>query len=130
MIRAMSRRVGPLLILALALAACGGDGSDDRAASTPAPTPDETHPAVVAAREDLAERLGLAPEDVKVISVTPHDWPDTCLDVTYADQDEDCTRQVVPGYEMVLEADGSRQEYRTDDAGTIVRTAGLDVSGD
>jgi hypothetical protein len=30
---------------------------------------------------------------------------------------------------MVLEAEGSRQYYRTDEAGTIVRIAGVDVSG-
>lgn len=120
----------PFVVLAFALTACGGDSGDGSPSGTPTPTPDETLPSVIAARADLAERLGLKPEEVQVIWVTPREWHDSCLGVTYADRDEECAQQVIPGYEMVLGAEGTRQFYRTDKAGTIIRIAGLDVSGD
>ncbi len=119
----------PLVMLALALIACGGDSGNGSPPGTPTPTPDETLPSVIAARADLAGRLGLSSEEVRVISVTRQEWQDSCLGVTYADRDEECAPEVIPGYEMVLEAEGTRQSYRTDEPGTIVRIAGVDVSG-
>ena len=120
-------------VAVLVLAACGGDGDEQPATGTPAtppstaetPTPDETLPAVVAARQDLAARLEQAPEDVQVVSVTPTEWPDACLGA--GEQDEVCAEVITPGYEVVLRLNETQYTYRTDQTGANVRFAGVDV---
>jgi hypothetical protein len=121
-----------LMIAAFAVAACGsdGDGNVDIAPTTPTSTPDVTLPSVIAAREDLAERFGLQLDEIGVVSVSAQEWSDSCLGVTYLGQEEECAEAIIPGYEMVLELDGGRYFYRTDDSGSIVRIAGLDLSPD
>ena len=119
---------------ALLLAACGGDGDEQPATGTPAtppstaetPTPDETLPAVVAARQDLAARLEQAPEDVQVVSVTPTEWPDACLGA--GEEDEVCAEVITPGYEVVLRLNQTQYTYRTDQTGTNVRFGGVHIS--
>ena len=118
---------------ALLLAACGGDGDKQPATGTPAtppsaaetPTLDETLPAVVATRQDLAARLEQAPEDVQVVSVTPTEWPDACLGA--GEEDEVCAEVITPGYEVVLRLNETQYTYRTDQTGANVRFAGVDV---
>lgn len=133
----MKLRLALLVVLALLLAACGDAGGP----SAPTPgemailaanatsTPDETLAPVIAAREDLAVRFDLAPEEVAVLSVTPKEWPDTCLDVTYLGQeDEVCAQVVTPGYEVVLRLEDNIFTYHTDQEGAIVRFADVDTS--
>jgi hypothetical protein len=60
---------------------------------------------------DLAQRLGIAPDAISVISIEPVEWPDASLGcakpgMMYA-------QVVTPGYRIVLEAGGKTYEYHT-----------------
>ncbi len=87
------------------------------------PGPQDTISAVAAARADLAARFERDLADVRVVSATPQQWPDSCLGA--AEEDEVCAQVITPGYEVVLLLDNNRYTFRTDDDGTVVRFAGL-----
>jgi hypothetical protein len=70
------------------------------------------------AREDLARRLGLKPESVKVVSVEEVDWRDTSLGcpkpgMMYA-------QVITPGFRVVLKAGGKTYEYHTDRGSQVI----------
>jgi hypothetical protein len=90
---------------------------------TPATTPTGVEPpaeakeAVRLARENLAQKLGLAPGAIRLISVEAVEWRDTSLGcpqpgMMYA-------QVITPGFRAVLEAEGKRYDYHTD-AGRFV----------
>ena len=86
---------------------------------------------MAAARSDLAERLGQAPEEIEVVSATPKQWSDSCLDVAYTERpDEVCAQLLTPGYEVVLKLGETVYTYHTDQTGANVRFAGLDIGGE
>jgi hypothetical protein len=71
----------------------------------------EAEQVLVLAREDLAQRLGLAEEGIVVQSIEPVTWPDTSLGcpqpgMFYA-------QILTPGYLVILEAGGEAYEYHT-----------------
>ncbi len=70
------------------------------------------------AREDLARRLDLALDAIRVVSVEAVDWRDASLGcpepgMMYA-------QVITPGYRVVLEAHGKRYEYHTDRGRQVV----------
>jgi hypothetical protein len=73
------------------------------------------------AKEDLAQRLSLAPDDIRLVAVEPVDWSDTSLGcpqpgMMYA-------QVITPGFRVVLEAEGERYQYHTDrDRGIVLCT--------
>lgn len=96
-----------------------------------AQTPPETgvqvnggsHPAAaLAARADLAARLNLPPEQVKVIAAEPREWADSCLGM--GSPAEICMTVITPGYLVRLNADGLEYVYHTDIDGKSMRMAG------
>jgi hypothetical protein len=100
------------------------NGSNVRLAS-PAPTANatsttgETNPAGEAARLWLLDALKIDPSTIKVVSVTPQDWPDSCLGVHKPGVV--CASEIVPGFRVILDANGIRYELRTNrDGKTIV----------
>lgn len=120
--------------LALGAAGCGSPltpgpqsppGSDPTAAPTthanPTATPqppeekekDGYPPAVSAARKALADRLGIALDDVSVVESDAVDWPDSSLGCPQPGYDY--LQVITPGYRVILEALGQRYDYRTDD---------------
>jgi hypothetical protein len=71
------------------------------------------------ARGDLSARRGVVVSDVKVVASDARTWPDRRLGcVTRRGIEEPVP---VPGYRIVLEADGVRETYHTDRWGRIVR---------
>jgi hypothetical protein len=98
---------------------------------TPEPTAQATQPkkpadaeqVVQLAREDLAQRLDLAPEAIRVVSVEAVDWPDTSLGCP---QPRMMYAQVItPGFRVLLEAEGETYEYHAD-AGRLLVLCGSD----
>jgi hypothetical protein len=70
-----------------------------------------TERVVQLAREDLARRLGLPPESIRLVSIHAVQWPDASLgcprpNVKYV-------QVITPGFKVVLEAEGRTYEYHT-----------------
>jgi hypothetical protein len=74
--------------------------------------PAEAKEAVRLARENLAQKLGLSPEAIRLVSVEAVEWRDTSLGcpqpgMMYA-------QVITPGFRVVLEAGGKKYDYHTD----------------
>lgn len=72
--------------------------------------------AVGAAKADLAGRLGIAAEDIEVSAIESTYW-DGCLGIETPGMA--CIQIAVPGYRIVLTADGVAYEYHTDTTGNV-----------
>jgi hypothetical protein len=97
--------------LALIVTACGAE-------PTNTPLPDLPN-AAVAARQALASELGIAEDEIDVVSFSQEDWPDACLGL--AETDEMCAQVITPGWRVVLSAEGQEYVYRTDESGESIR---------
>jgi hypothetical protein len=88
--------------------------------TTPVPThiPVDVPPAQRAAVQALADALGVAINQVKVVSAEAVDWPNGCLGVQR--MGVMCTQQIVPGFRIILEADGQQYEYHTNSSGSQI----------
>jgi hypothetical protein len=80
--------------------------------------PGQAEAVVRLAREDLAGRLGLAPEAIQLVSVEAVEWSDASLGcpqpgMMYA-------QVITPGFLVVLEAAGETYEYHTDEGRFVV----------
>lgn len=110
-----------LIITACASAPQAPEGPvlDEEPTSTHIPM--DLTPAQRAAITTLSENLGIPAENIKLASTEAVDWPDGCLGV----QEEGvmCTQAIVPGFRIILEANGREVEYRTNEDGTQVRPA-------
>jgi hypothetical protein len=90
----------------------------------PSPTAQPTHipvdipPAQLAAIQALADSLGISVDQIKVVSVEAVDWPNGCLGVQHIGMM--CTQQIVPGFRIILEANGKQYEYHTNGIGSQV----------
>jgi len=71
------------------------------------------------ARRDLTVRLGVPAHDVRVVASDSRTWPDHRLGCVPRRGVEEPVP--VPGYRIVLDADGKRYTYHTDLTGRIVR---------
>jgi hypothetical protein len=84
------------------------------------PKPTETPiPAAVAAQAALATKLGVAEDQITIVSVERVEWPDACLGA--ATEGELCAQVITPGYRIVLETGGKEYEAQTDESGQVVR---------
>ena len=140
----MKRLLFTLTLVGLLAAACGSPGVSDLpttepTSTQPAPTttpvppttlpPTSTHipvdipPAQRAAVQALAAALGLSVDQIKRVSIEAVDWPDACLGV--AQPGIVCAQVIMPGFIIVLEAQGRQYEYHTDADASVVRPATL-----
>jgi hypothetical protein len=84
---------------------------EQAAASTP-----EISPSQEKAIQELATKLNIDPQTIKLVNVESVDWPDACLGVSAPDQM--CAQVVTPGYRVVLQANGQSYEYHTNQVGS------------
>lgn len=120
------RRSAFLAVLVMAIAACGGGSEPPAVAETTTPgsapniTEDVTTttmptgeqeqlPVVTPARTDLAQRLGVEPEDLEVISAEVVTWPDGSLGCP--EPGMSYTQALVDGSKVVLGHDGRVYVY-------------------
>lgn len=114
--------IGFLVLLPLLLAACAPQAQATEAPSIseepPTQTPLVLNAAQSAAIQALAEKLNLSTDQITMISSETVTWPDGCLGVQKLGVM--CTQAEVPGYKIILEADGKKYEYHTNVDGTVV----------
>ncbi|HWL49895.1 MAG TPA: hypothetical protein VNT92_08455 [Acidimicrobiia bacterium] len=120
-----------LAVLAVALAACGAGaeppavGESTMPSTVPTTSENETNtmptseqeqlPIVAPARDDLAQRLGVDPEQLEVISAEEVTWPDGSLGCP--EPGMSYTQALVDGSKVVLEHDGRVYVYHAGDDG-------------
>ena len=114
--------LGLILVLlaactALPPAAPGGATATPAATTAPGDTPPPGSNAAAAGnmQQLLARQLGLDPAAVRIVSVEPMEWPDSCLGA--GGPAESCALVVTPGYKLTFEADGRTYVYHTDPSG-------------
>ena len=79
---------------------------------SPSPSPASPDALVALAVADASQRTGVDPSAVRVVSVTPNEWPDRSLGCPkpgtgYA-------QVITPGYLIILQAGDQQLEYHTD----------------
>lgn len=112
------------LALALALAGCADLGGEEAAPTSVPPTSTARPPAgeeegdqeaAAEAKADLASRLEVDAEDIAVVSVEAREWSDASLGCP--EEGEMYAQVLTPGYQIILEVDGTRYDYRADTGG-------------
>ena len=135
----MNFRIAPLILLALTLAACGGVGTSGRDTDTagdPSPNggassgtsapegiPDAVWAAILA---DLERQTG-GPSDPEVVSADAVTWNDGSLGCPEAGQAY--TQALVDGYQVILEVDGERYDYRVGSGASVRLCEGGPLEG-
>lgn len=115
--------------LLLTLVACAPvTPMDDIESPEPAATPVDLTPAQRAAITALTGTLGLSADQITLVSTEAVTWPDGCLGVHRPGVM--CTQALVDGYRIILEAQGTAYELRTNQTGSqVVVAEGLESSG-
>jgi len=75
-------------------------------------------PAQQAAITALSRTVNLPPGQITLISTDAVDWPDGCLGIQR--EGVACTEAIVPGYKIILQANGVFYEIRTNEDGSNV----------
>jgi hypothetical protein len=78
-------------------------------------------PAQLAAVNALAQNLGLAAEQIRLVSAEAVDWPDSCLGINT--EGIACAQVITPGFRIILDAAGKQVEYHTNEDGTVILPA-------
>jgi hypothetical protein len=91
------------------------EGMVQNPSATPVATPGAADPLVAA----IASDLGVAADEIQVVSIEPRQWPDTALGcpqpgMMYA-------QVITPGSAIIVSVGGKQLEYHTDEQGTVVR---------
>ena len=89
--------------------------------SYPSDSSSQLTPAQQAAVTVLSGTLNLPPGKITVISTDAVDWPNGCLGIQK--KDLFCTEAIVPGYKIILQAEGKLYEIRTNSSGSQVAQA-------
>jgi hypothetical protein len=123
----MPGKLVALSLISIFLAACATPGSPALVEVTPTPTtvvPTPTHfpvdrpPAQRAALAALAAQLGLSVDQISVVSSEAVTWNDGCLGVVR--MGVMCIQGQVPGFRIVLQANGKTYEYHTNQDGSAL----------
>jgi hypothetical protein len=85
---------------------------------TPIPTTNP-YPAVIAARQAVAQDANVPTNQVSVISVVERVWADTCLELP--NQGETCQPAIIPGYLIIMRIGTQWYESHTNQDGSEVR---------
>lgn len=75
-------------------------------------------PILASFRDDLARRALVKPETITVVSATALDWPDGAMGCPKPG--EMYMQMIVPGYRVVLQANGEKYAYHSDQRGKFI----------
>jgi len=67
--------------------------------------------------ELLAKQLNIATTEILVQSIEPVDWTNSCLDM---ETNTNCADVIIPGFRIILEANGQLFEYHTDQVASVI----------
>ena len=93
---------------------------NDDSSSTESPV--QWTPAQQAAITVLSQSLNLPAEQISMISTEAVDWRDGCMGIQKIGMM--CTQAIVPGYKIILEANGKQYEFHTNKNGSQVAQVG------
>jgi len=85
----------------------------------PSPTAQPLPQAIVNVRKFLAQKLNVNADDIKVVSFSAVDWPDSCMGINTPGIM--CAMIVTPGYKVFLQAGGKVYELHSNKTGQAVR---------
>jgi hypothetical protein len=88
---------------------------------TPTHIPVDLTPAQRAAMNALMEQLNLTADKIKLVSTEAVTWPNGCLGIVR--MGVMCTQNEVPGFKIILEADGQKYEFHANQDGSVVMLA-------
>ncbi|PWH13786.1 MAG: hypothetical protein DDG59_13885 [Anaerolineae bacterium] len=94
-------------------------GGEPPQAQLPPATAPLSNPAVETARQALAQKLGVAAEQLEVFAVETRQFPNRCLGLPQ--EGEACAEAIVSGYQGVILEEGMQYEFRVNEDGTILR---------
>ena len=121
----MRRVLFVLASLMLAVAACtsGAAATEGPIIEEPTPThiPVDLTPAQRATLTALSEKLSLTADKITLVSTEAVTWPNGCLGIVQ--MGVMCTQAEVPGFKIILEANGQKYEFHTNQDGSIVMLA-------
>jgi hypothetical protein len=78
--------------------------------------------AALNAAADLAQRLKIDVNSIKLVSAEKVDWSDACMGIQQPGIM--CAQVITSGYKVILEANGQQYEYHTNESGSTVRLVG------
>src|SRR6185503_19731130 len=117
----MRKHLAILILTILILVACAPQA---QATEQPVIPNNESYPnegltaAQQAAITALSKTLNVPPGQITLVSTEAVEWPDGCLGVHRIDVL--CTQSVVPGFKIMLEANGRTYEVHTNENGSSV----------
>jgi hypothetical protein len=127
----MKTKIGYILIIILGFSACNPHMANQAPAQTPTAlpprqvTPTGTRvglsPAQQAAISRLSGSLALPAEQITLVSTEAVIWPNGCLGIQL--MGVLCTRNEIPGFRIVLAANGRQFEFHTNEDGTSILPA-------
>ena len=88
---------------------------------TPTHIPVDLTPAQRAAINALMEQFSLTADKIKLVSTEAVTWPNGCLGIVR--MGVMCTQNEVPGFKIILEADGQKYEFHANQDGSVVMLA-------
>ncbi len=104
------------------------DGPVLEATPTAAGPASTTSPAEQAAIASLAGALGMQTNQISLVSAESVTWPNGCMGVQRIGVL--CTNKQIPGYKIVLQANGQQYEFHTNgDGSVIVPAQGMQAAG-
>lgn len=78
-------------------------------------------PGQEAAISAVVQNLGVAAEQVKLVSTEAVEWPDSCLGIVR--EGINCAQVVTPGFRITLDVAGQQVEYRTNQDASVILPA-------
>jgi len=108
-----------ILILLLSIAGCAPAGTEPGVLPTDDAAEQVGAEAIPAARQALADYLGIAPDTLEMEKIEDAEWSDSCLGL--GGPAESCAAVITPGYAITFTVDGESYIVRTDLDGNQAR---------
>ena len=75
--------------------------------------------AVRFAKGELAAHLKIEPSQILILEAVETQWPDACLGIQ--EKDKVCAQVITPGYNILMQANGKKYQYRTNRDGSVIK---------